>query len=126
MRLGSRTAYAKHEDAVWLQRASESNGVIDAQFDSPGPNEIGQKLNDTHLAIICITPVSENAAWVNFEAGALSKSIADSRVIPWVLDPTAGKALQGPLGQFQARLATKEDTFEIVKDLAKLGGLSSK
>lgn len=41
---------------------------------------IARNLDETQFGIICLTPENLNAAWLLFEAGALSKIQYDSRV----------------------------------------------
>ena len=42
--------------------------------------ELAKQLEETNFGIICLTPESLTSPWSLFEAGALSKSIRDSRV----------------------------------------------
>src|SRR5262249_51354017 len=65
---------------------------------------------------ICVTQESLQSPWVNFEAGALSKVISGSKVCPYLIDLTR-KQLKGPLAQFQAKEATKEQTLEMLQSL---------
>ncbi|HUI79898.1 MAG TPA: toll/interleukin-1 receptor domain-containing protein [Bryobacteraceae bacterium] len=60
-----------------------------------------QVLETSRFGIICLTPENQKAAWVLFEAGALSKSIQEARVIPVLIGMTAPD-IEPPLSQFQA------------------------
>lgn len=53
--------------------------------------DISKELEDSNFGIICVTPENIDAPWVNFEAGALSKSLDRSRVAPFLfaVDRTA-------------------------------------
>lgn len=69
-----------------------------------GLPEISEVLNNSNLGIICLTRENITAPWILFEAGALSKTLRESLVCPYLLDlvPTDVK---GPLAQFQAVVA---------------------
>ncbi len=71
------------------------------------------QLEDTRFGVLCLTPENLLAPWILFEAGALSKTLENTYVCPYLfdLDPTD---LKGPLVQFQATKAQKEDTRKLV------------
>ncbi|MFY1669754.1 hypothetical protein ACN27G_07315 [Plantactinospora sp. WMMB334] len=58
--------------------------------------------------IICVSRRNMHSAWLNFEAGALAKSVGQSAVRPLLLDITATE-LQGPLSRFQLTRADDRD-----------------
>jgi hypothetical protein len=78
--------------------------------------EIGSQLDETSFGIICVTPENVTAPWLNFEAGALSKSIpgAQAHVVPLLLGFRSPSDLEPPLGQFQAALATEADVRRVI------------
>lgn len=79
--------------------------------------ELANQLNATSQGIICVTRENFREPWLNFEAGALVKSISVSRVRPVLLD-LAPTDLGGPLAQFQATVASsKEDMLRLVQSL---------
>src|SRR6185312_4306381 len=63
--------------------------------------EIASRLEKARAGIICLTPGNMQSEWILFEAGALSKTLADTYVCTLLIDmkPTDVK---GPLSQFQA------------------------
>lgn len=75
--------------------------------------DIMTELQETDFGIICLTPENRDAPWLNFEAGALAKSIDHSRVCPYLLD-LEGNQVTGPLAQYQATEASKEGTRKLV------------
>ena len=78
-------------------------------------NEIAEQLEATKFGIICLTSDNLSKPWIMFEAGALAKTIdKDTHVCPYLigLEPTSIPA--GPLTQFQAKKANKEETLELV------------
>jgi hypothetical protein len=79
-------------------------------------SDIAGELNKTKFGIICVTPDNLEAPWLNFEAGALSKTLDKTFVCPYLfgLKPSD---LRGPLVQFQACLSQKEDTRRLIGTL---------
>src|SRR5437868_10453661 len=73
--------------------------------------DIGSELEDINFGILCLTKDNKNAPWILFEAGALAKSINQSRVTPLLINLSASE-LQGPLVQFQATTISKQDRSE--------------
>jgi hypothetical protein len=79
--------------------------------------EIGEKLDKFSQGIICVTPDNYEEPWLNFEAGALAKSLQESRVRP-VLFGLEPHTIVGPLAQFQATVATdREDMLRLLDSL---------
>jgi hypothetical protein len=79
-------------------------------------SDIAKQLENTAAGIICVTPDNRDEPWLNFEAGALSKKVANEMVCPYLfrLKPSG---LTGPLVQFQASEASKEDTQKMIATL---------
>jgi hypothetical protein len=77
---------------------------------------LAQELNDTDYGILCITPYNIGCPWLNFEAGALSKSIKRSLVLPFLFKVNLD-AFHGPISQFQATIFDKEDVFELLSTI---------
>jgi TIR domain len=63
-------------------------------------DELNNQLAQTSYGIICLTRHNIHAAWMNFEAGALSKAIPRSRVSPFLFHVESDR-VTGPLQQFQ-------------------------
>lgn len=75
---------------------------------------ISRNLEQTHFGIICLTPENLNAAWLLFEAGALSKSQDDARV--WtLLYELEYTDVDGPLSQFQHTKAKEDDVRKLLQ-----------
>ena len=62
---------------------------------------IAGELESSNFGILCITPENLDSEWILFEAGALSKSMQDAKVIPLLFGLELSD-LKGPLSQFQA------------------------
>jgi hypothetical protein len=78
--------------------------------------DLGQQLNDTSFGILCVTKDNLDSSWLNFEAGALSKSLESSQVTPLLLGIRPAE-LVGPMSQFQATLPHMDDVKRLVKSL---------
>jgi len=76
--------------------------------------EIAKNLEESKLGIFCVTPDNAGADWMLFEAGAISRSVEKSKVIPLLfgLEPSD---LTGPYTQFQAAPFNKEEVLKILK-----------
>ena len=89
--------------------------------------DIAKELNDSTFAILCVTRDNINAAWLNFEAGALSKTMDKSLVSPFLFDIKRSE-VNGPILQFQSTIFEREDIKKLVISLNKAcdkDGLSS-
>jgi hypothetical protein len=76
-------------------------------------SEIATELDDTDFGLICVTRENQAAEWLNFEAGALAKSVDFSRVVPIAID-IAPAEIPAPLGQFQAIRLNQEDFGDLL------------
>lgn len=77
---------------------------------------IAGELQASFYGIISVTRENSNSAWINFEAGALSREIEKSLVTPFLfgLKPSD---IQGPLSQFQSVLNAEEDIFKMISSI---------
>jgi len=80
--------------------------------------DLAEELEKSSFAIVCVTKESMNSSWLNFEAGALSKSIANSYVVPFLLDLEKSD-IKGPLSQFQAVSFDEKDMKKLIKTMYK-------
>ena len=78
--------------------------------------DVATRLEAAKAGIICLTPSNLHSDWILFEAGALSKTLQNTFVCPFLigLDPSDVKP---PLSQFQATRAQKEDVLKLLKTL---------
>ncbi|WP_079129069.1 TIR domain-containing protein [Streptomyces qaidamensis] len=99
----------------WISSQDISKG-------SRGLRDVAGELAESQFGIVCVTAGNQTSPWVNFEAGALSKQMDESLVVPLLLDIKAAQ-LTGPLAQFQAtESASKEDMHQLMRDInAALG-----
>jgi len=81
-----------------------------------GLQTLPKKLATTKAGIVCLTPNNQNAPWLNFEAGALSKTVEKEMVCPYLFQLKSSD-VTGALVQFQAAEANKPDTFRLLATL---------
>lgn len=80
---------------------------------------IAGELESSNFGIICITPENLQSEWILFEAGALSKSMLDAKVIPLLFGLELSD-LSGPLSQFQAQKVEEVGIMEVVRAINKI------
>lgn len=78
--------------------------------------ELSEELEQSKFGIICVTPENLNSRWLHFEAGAISKAVGESYVIPVLLELKPSD-LDGPLAQFQAIGTTKGDFSKLIASI---------
>jgi len=78
--------------------------------------DISNELEASNYGIICVTADNVAAPWLNFEAGALSKSFEKSRVSPFLFG--IGKNdVAGPMKQFQSTVYEQDDMLKLVASI---------
>ena len=80
--------------------------------------EIAAQLDGGSQGIVIVTKSNQTAPWLNFEAGALSKSVSEGRPRPVLVDLKESELLRSPLTQFQmTKLQDQESMLALVKSL---------
>ena len=97
-----------------IQSVDPFMSASDIEGGSRWSNDLARHLEGAQFGLICLTQENLKAPWLLFEAGALSKSIENSRVVPFLYEVSSAQ-LEGPLAQFQASVADKNSTLELVK-----------
>lgn len=82
--------------------------------------EISERLAETHVGIVCLTPENFERPWILFEAGALSKDLDRSKVCS-VLFGMENTDLTGPLTTFQTTAFEKSDFKKLMKTIKEAG-----
>lgn len=79
------------------------------------------ELNETSIAILCLTPENFLAPWISFEAGAISKSLGvKSNVIPILFGlKNSDLPRNNPFVNFQGFTYNKTNMMKIIKTLNK-------
>lgn len=83
--------------------------------------KIAKELHSTDYGILFVTDENISSPWLNFEAGALSKSIDVGRVAPLLIDAKIDELAGKPVSQFQASLFDKEELKKLITSIAKTG-----
>jgi hypothetical protein len=77
--------------------------------------EISKELEDSRIALLIITPENQEAPWLLFEAGALSKNFDRSRVCPLLFGGMDPADVKGPLVQFQGAKFCRVEMKKVLK-----------
>jgi TIR domain len=102
-----------HYTDPWLSQADIEAGQRWAE-------QVAKELDGCNFGILCITKENVGSPWVLFEAGALAKSMQESKVIPLLLDLDF-RDITGPLAQFQAKKLERQGLLEVVLSLNQNG-----
>jgi len=78
--------------------------------------DIAGELHSSTYGLICLTKDNLLAPWINFEAGALGKSIDKSRVSPFLFRLKRSE-VAGPVLQFQSTIFERDDVFKLLKSI---------
>ena len=87
---------------------------------SPGEawaQRIGAELEQSEFGILCLTRDNWQSSWLLFEAGAIAKKFATSRVVPYLIDELPPASERSPLAQFQHVRADREGTYRLVESI---------
>ena len=87
-----------------------------------GNAEIADNLEKARYCIVCVTPGVQHEPWVNFEAGAVSKTIDDSYVSPLLLGVSVDDLGGLPLLQFQCTLFEKDGVRSLLRSINQAAG----
>jgi hypothetical protein len=88
-------------------------------------HEIATELDTSNFGLLCVTPDNISSPWLNFEAGALSRSIQSdtkTNVCPFLFGLEPKEISSSPLLQFQAVRYDKEDIRRLINTLNESNG----
>ena len=125
---GNRSKAVAESLAAWLQQTIQA---VDAWISTDlekgvrwGP-EITDKLRESTIGIICVTPENVSAPWLLFEAGAISNT-KDAHVCTLLVGLTPAD-VPLPLSQFQATVFEKEEVRRLLQTInSKLQALGER
>jgi hypothetical protein len=80
--------------------------------------DIAKELEASVYGMLIITKDNLEAPWLNFEAGALSKTVEKSRVSPFLFNIKRSE-VQGPLLQFQSTVLDDAEILKLVQSINK-------
>ena len=84
---------------------------------------MAEEIEKSRYGIICVTKENVGKPWINFEAGALSRSIEKSTVLPFssavspFLFDLKSSDLEGPLTQFQYVVNERGDILKLIASI---------
>src|ERR1700731_3125213 len=89
---GARSKFLAEALRGWLPRVIQSvkpwMSDKDISAGSRWLSEVASELSESKLGIICVTPENQNNPWLLFEAGALSKTLEQTHVCPFLFELT--------------------------------------
>jgi len=106
----------------WLKKVLQSVEPFVSSQDIPKgarwSSDIAKALEDSNFGIFCVTKDNFQEPWLIFEAGALSKTLDGTYVVPLLFDLKPSDLSDSPLLQFQAMLSfSKKEIKKLVTDL---------
>jgi hypothetical protein len=90
---------------------------LDVEKGARWSNAIAAQLDATQFGIFCVVPRNVAEPWLNFEAGAISKTLEVSHVAPLLVHVDRSEVGDGPLAQFQSTLFEKEDVRRLIETI---------
>jgi hypothetical protein len=86
-------------------------------------SDLAAQLEGTNFGIVCLLPENTTAAWIQFEAGALSKSLDNGKVAPILFGVEEGELADNPLMQFQFTNFVKDDMLKLMESINRADGI---
>lgn len=80
-------------------------------------SDIAQELEQCAFGIACVTQENVEAPWLLFEAGALSKSVANGRLSPVLFGLDQTDITKNPISQFQLTKFEKDEILRLLKSI---------
>lgn len=117
---GQRSKAVAHALKEWLPDVLQEVTAWMSEHDIDAGTRWAHKLSDilseSHLGIVCLTPENQKAPWLIYESGALSKSVQQSRLIPYLIGMSPSD-LESPLSQFQSVKADAAGTYKLLESI---------
>ena len=79
--------------------------------------EMKDQLQKSSFCIVCVTPGVQSSPWVNFEAGAISKSFGEPHVSPLLLGVSPRDLNGFPLSMFQCVSVEREEIQKLLESV---------
>ena len=84
--------------------------------------EIAKALDETKFGVFCVTPENQGEPWLNFEAGALSKTVTERTYVCVYLIELRAIDVIGPLSEFHHTNTDEQDTKRLMKTMNEAQG----
>lgn len=85
-------------------------------------SDIATHLDGTDFGVVCLVPSNLDAPWIQFEAGALAKSLKKGKVAPILFGVDENLLAENPLVQFQFTHFVESDLLKLMKTINKSAG----
>jgi hypothetical protein len=122
---GKRSQYVAEQFSEWLpvvvQGVETFMSEHDVEAGSRWAREIDEQLEATDFGVLFVTPENQHEPWLVHEAGALGKSIEESRVVPMLID-MGPSDLDWPLARFQAKELGEDGVRDLVDSVNEAHG----
>jgi hypothetical protein len=102
---------------VVLQQVQPWVSASDIDAGARWSAEIAAALSASKVGILCVTPENQHEPWLQFEAGALAKTLEGTFVCPYLIGMKKSDLAKSPLTQFQAKEANREDTWSLLQTI---------
>lgn len=120
---GKKSELVAIEIRNWLSSMFQSLEIwISTRDISPGARwhvTLSKALEQSSIGIICLAKDNLNSNWLLFEAGAISKAVDESRLVPLLIDLEKNQ-LTGPLSFFQTITLQKEELYNLAQTINQL------
>ena len=80
-------------------------------------SDLAAQLEGTNFGVVCLLPENKDETWIQFEAGALSKSLTHGMVAPILFGLEEAELSQNPLVQFNLTPFQKSEMLLLMKTM---------
>lgn len=87
--------------------------------------DIARELESSSFGIACVTNENKEAPWLLFEAGALSKSVAEGRLAPLLCGIEQSDIQRSPISQFQMTKFERAEFLRLLHSINSSLGLEA-
>lgn len=79
--------------------------------------DIAEELEKSSFGLACVTSENKDAPWLLFEAGALSKSVAEGKLAPLLFGLDQSDIQKSPLTQFQMTKFERDEFLRLLRSI---------
>lgn len=105
----------------WIEKIVQTSDAFvsddDIALGTRWSDTIKKALAETRIGVICVTPENQQAPWINFEAGAISKAVEgqDTKVVPVLIDFKKKTDYKGPLSDYNLALLDRDGLLKLAR-----------
>lgn len=100
-----------------IQRLDPYISSRDIEKGARWAQNLAGELNRANFGVVCLTPDNLLAPWIQFESGALSKSLEHGKVVPVLFGVDETELAESPLLQFQYTKFDRDDMLKLVRTM---------